>query len=73
MKRAEEILIDLESNAPIQSAAVKVPAQVEDFSQDLFLSRTIDEFLKVDVTTLTPIEAMNKLYELQKNFSQTYK
>ena len=68
MKRAEEILIDLESNAPIKSAVTKIPAQVEDVTQDLFLSQTIDEFLKVDVTTLTPIEAMNTLYELQKKF-----
>ena len=68
MKRAEEILIDLESNAPIKSAVTKIPAQVEDVTQDLFLSQTVDEFLKVDVTTLTPIEALNELYELQKKF-----
>ena len=68
MKRAEEILIDLESNVPVQAAVTKNSAQVEEVTPDLFLSRTIDEFLKIDVTTLTPIEAMNELYELQKNF-----
>ena len=68
MKRAEEILTTLENSAPEPVHDKKISAQVEDLTQDLFLSRSIEDFLKVDVTTLTPIEALNKLYELQKNF-----
>ena len=36
---------------------------------NLFVENAIKEFLKLDVTTLTPIEAMSKLYELQKKLS----
>ena len=30
-------------------------------------SPVLDELLKLDVTSMTPLEAINKLYELQKN------
>lgn len=71
MKRAEEILDALEQDAGVKpSAQVKVSAEkIEENSppmQNLFVANAIKDFLKLDVTTLTPIEAMNKLYELQK-------
>ena len=64
MKRAEEILTDLENSEPVKSAPVqkKNPAPV----QSLFVSQGLKELLKLDVTTLTPIEAMNTLYKLQE-------
>lgn len=64
MKRAEEILTDLENSEPVKSAPVqnKKPAPV----QSLFVSQGLKELLKLDVTTLTPIEAMNALYKLQE-------
>ncbi len=61
MRRAEEILTDLENSAPVKVENVKAPPP----SQNLFVSQGLDDLLKLDVTTLTPIEALNKLYELQ--------
>ena len=63
MKRAEEILEDLEKFAPVKSDSLR--QKKFEPSQNLFVSRGLDELLKLDVTTLTPIEALNKLYELQ--------
>ena len=64
MKRAEEILTSLENSAPVKSAPVqnKNPAPV----QSLFVSQGLQELLKIDVQTLTPIEALNILYKLQE-------
>lgn len=64
MKRAEEILTALENSAPVKSAPVqnKNPAPV----QSLFVSQGLQELLKIDVQTLTPIEALNALYKLQE-------
>ena len=62
MKRAGEILTALENAEPVKSAPVqKKPAP----SQSLFVSQGLQELLKVDITTLTPIEALNMLYKLQ--------
>ena len=61
MKRAREILTDLENSAPVKELPVKTPPP----AQNLFVSQGLEELLKLDVTTLTPIEALNKLYELQ--------
>ena len=65
MKRAEEILAELESSQPVKSAPVKN----HEPSQNLFVSRGLEDFLNLDITTLTPIEALNKLYELQASLS----
>lgn len=64
MKRAEEILREMENSTPIESDATKKIAPQP--TQNLFISKGLEELLNLDVTTLTPIEAMNKLYELQK-------
>ena len=68
MNRAEEILKNLEENS---TEKVQVVEKVEKNPQmpNLFVENAIKEFLKLDVTTLTPIEAMSKLYELQKKLS----
>ena len=67
MKRAEEILSDMEKNQPIKEiSAKKTPPP----TQNLFLSDSVEEILKLDVTTLTPIEAMNKLFEIQKKLRE---
>ena len=67
MKRAEEILADMEKNIPVKNFAQK---KVPQTSQNIFVSQGLTELLKLDVTTLTPIEALNKLYELQNNARQ---
>ncbi|MBQ7704987.1 MAG: hypothetical protein IJT73_06150 [Selenomonadaceae bacterium] len=57
-----QILTALENSAPVKSAPVqKKPAP----SQSLFVSQGLQELLKVDIITLTPIEALNMLYKLQ--------
>ena len=64
MKRAEEILQEMENSTPTEAGETKKIAPQP--TQNLFMSNGLKEFLNLDVTTLTPIEAMNKLYELQK-------
>lgn len=69
MKRAEEILSDMEKNTPVQNLTQKKAPKV---TQNIFVSQGLEELLKLDVTTLTPIEALNKLYELQNNARQEF-
>lgn len=78
--RAEKILADLESNAKkaeclvgsgeagaeaaeASSAETKEPA---DYMGSLFTDALREELLKLDVMTMTPLEAMNALYRLQE-------
>lgn len=63
MKRAGEILSDMEKNQPIENISAKKNLTP---TQNLFVSESMEDLLKLDVTTLTPIEAMNKLFEIQK-------
>ncbi len=63
MKRAEEILSEMENAAPEKNFPVQKNSTQ---SQNLFVSSSFEEILNLDVMTLTPIEAMNKLFELQK-------
>ena len=65
MKRAEEILNSMEKDEPVEQKIEKN----QPVMQNLFVMPGLEEFLKLDVMTLTPIEAMNKLYELQKKLS----
>ena len=63
--RAEEILLDLEKEARAPGALARVPEvrQLPLFSIDDPLR---GELLGLDVSTMTPLEAISKLYELQK-------
>ena len=65
MKRAEEILTSIENSEPVKSVSAQKKSSTQD-SRGLFVSNGLRELMKIDVTTLTPIEAMNKLHELQK-------
>ena len=72
VKRAREILADIESNKPI--AREEKRDVVPEF--DLFSgiteskeSEVADKLRGVDINTLTPIEAMNMLFELKKMLS----
>jgi len=71
IERASEILKDLESNGS-GSKAVGKGAKVNVKTQKLQLSLfeaekhpVVEELEKLDVAVMSPIEAMNKLYELQ--------
>ena len=71
VNRARAILKELEENAePVHIGAVSAPTQ-EDEDPLMQLSfaggagnEIIDELKTIDVNTLTPIEAMQKLYEM---------
>lgn len=68
IERAKEILVQLNSSAPQEHIPHEAPAQ-EDSMQLSLMPDTDSMILKklraVDVNTLTPIEAMNLLYELK--------
>lgn len=69
INRAKEILAELNANAPKENIQREVPAQ--DDSMQLSLIPSTDGMIEqklraVDVNTLTPIEAMNILYELKE-------
>ena len=70
--RANEVLKELESNgtgSKAVSKGAKVSAKTEKLQMTLFEGEkhpVIEELEKLDTSVMSPIEAMNKLYELQK-------
>lgn len=70
--RAGEILKDLESNGSSKKAigkGAKVSERTQTLQMTLFESEkhpVIEELEKLDTSVMSPIEALNKLYELQK-------
>lgn len=68
MQRAEKILIELEDGGDKKASTSASPstAPTEDRqSLNLFSSQLAEQIAKIDVNTLTPIEALNLLYKLQ--------
>ena len=70
IKRAKEVLRDVERNESPEVSSSK-PAKNEDDSMQMSFSsfgeaEVAEKLRQLDITTLTPIEAMNKLFELQK-------
>ena len=74
IKRAKEVLKTVEGEARASETGGKIAADIQNKEEasmqigfsDMGNSRLADALKAIDVTTLTPIEAMNKLYELQK-------
>ncbi len=67
--RAEKILNELEAAEPEPRTKVAMEqeaAPVDDLMGSLFGNTLRDELLSMDVMTMTPIEAMNTLYRLQR-------
>lgn len=62
MKRAEEILRSMETSEPVRPVASKKNSP----PPSLFMAQGLKDLLALDVPSLTPIEAMAKLYELQQ-------
>ena len=65
IKRAHEILSDLEQNRPVSQRKTKNSEQNEmqlSFAAESAVETAIK---KLDLNTLTPLEALNKLYELK--------
>jgi len=72
VKRAKEILAEIESDKPI----VRMDRREEPTGFDLFTnvtaskeSEVCDKLRDTDINTLTPIEAMNLLFELKKELN----
>ena len=61
MKRAEEILKSMEESKPVRPVVNKKAS-----APDMFTAQGFKDLLAIDVPSLTPIEAMGKLYELQQ-------
>ncbi len=74
IRRAKEVLSSVEGNTRASETGGKIAADIsekDDASMqigfaDMENSKVVEALKAIDVTTLTPIEAMNKLYELQK-------
>ena len=67
LKRAEVILADLEEQGAAVSCPTDRPApKVANPCGSLFANPVMDKLLEVDVTSMTPIEAISFLYSLQK-------
>ena len=69
--RANEILREIEQKHNVTPVKSQLPKSQNDSSATLSLDslegdRVIEEIKKTDVNTLTPIEALTKLYELKK-------
>jgi DNA mismatch repair protein MutS len=67
--RANEILLDLERHAP--TAAVEPSRYTSGQQMALFpeSSPILEELDNLDVTAMTPLEAINKLYEWQRRYT----
>ena len=61
MKRAEEILKSMEKSEPVRPVINRKGS-----APDMFVAQGFKDLLAIDVPSLTPIEAMSKLYELQQ-------
>lgn len=67
IKRAKSILADLELHAPkIEVRAIEEEDQPQITMADLGSSALADRLREMSIETMTPIEAMNALYELKK-------
>lgn len=67
IKRAKEVLGELLSSSTKPSKPQQTePLEPEISFENLLESQLADEVKRLDLNTLTPIEALNKLYELKK-------
>ncbi len=69
LDRATEVLAHLEAENPQEKRTVALPVKVaeeEAMMGDLFQDSVLDRLRRLDVMTMTPLEAMNTLYSLQE-------
>ena len=70
INRANELLADLESHAPtatVEPSRFSTGQQIALFPET---SPILEELHQLDVTTMTPLEAINKLYEWKRRYSE---
>jgi DNA mismatch repair protein MutS len=70
-KRAHEVLRVLEASAPKNKVEQMDFASLEAYTSPAMPSEMLEQLEAVDVETLTPIEALNFLYELKKTLKGT--
>jgi DNA mismatch repair protein MutS len=70
IQRANEILHELEQHAPttaVEPSHLKPAQQIALFPET---SPILDELKGLDITTMTPLEAINKLYEWKRRYGE---
>lgn len=66
-KRAHEVLRHLEASAPDAHTAMQLDFEtVDSYNNPTVPSEVVDKLKTTDIDTLTPLEALNFLYELKK-------
>ena len=70
INRANEILVDLEKHAP---TATVEPSRLNQVAQAALFPKVadLDELDKLDVMAMTPLEAINKLYEWKRRYGNS--
>ncbi len=67
IKRAHKVLRQLEATAPGANASMQLDFEtVEAYNNPTVPSEVVDKLHQIDVETLTPLEALNFLYELKQ-------
>ncbi len=66
LKRADVILSELESQGAVATPASAVKKESRPPADSLFTDPVLERLLSVDVSSMTPIEAISFLYSLQK-------
>ena len=66
IRRSREILSELESQGCSAPAPVQAPADDQVSFLDMGANQAADRLRRTDIDTLTPIEALNLVYELKK-------
>ena len=69
--RAKQVLADIESDSPSTLEPAPADAQISWDTVSVCSDEKLrKEILSIDISTLTPIEAMNELYKLQQKVSE---
>ena len=69
--RAKEVLRVLEANAPDANRVTQLDfTTVEKFAEAAVPGELVEKLEATDVETLTPLEALNFLYELKKTLAE---
>ncbi len=69
LDRAAEVLAQLESDAPQEKRTIAPPmvaAESAPLMGDLFQDSVLERLRRLDIMTMTPLEALNTLYSLQE-------
>ena len=68
--RAKQILASIEADNPKKELDISVNKTEDECVNYTVSNQIAEQILNIDISTLTPIEAMNELYKLQKKVSE---